>query len=305
MRNPPTALLPPAAGDGRRAARAAGAASIALVCLALASGDRARAQSDTQELFLGGQPATPRAGETAPPDATPTARGVVEPGHEAVISSELAARIFELPFEEGESFAAGDTLVAFDCALFEARRRQAVAQLQAARAKLRNAEQLQATNAIGAVEVDLAAAEARRTAAAVAETDVAVARCSIAAPFDGRVVERLRNPHEVAAPGDELLAIVSRGAPETTLLVPSDWLVWLQPGQDFEFRVDETGMSLPGRILRLGARIDPVSQTVPVYGSLVAPASQAPLVPGMSGTARFPEPAPRSSGQKDRSRGDG
>lgn len=272
--------------------------SLAVLFLAGAAGE-----SRAEELFLGGA-ADDATQETAGPSArsqpageadreageAPNARGVVEAGEEAVISSELAARILELPFDEGESFAAGDTLVSFDCALFEARRSQAVAQLQAARAKLANAEQLQATNAIGAVEVQLAGAEVRRAGAAVAETDVAVERCRIAAPFDGRVVERLRHPHEVAAPGDELLEIVSSGALETTLLVPSDWLVWLKAGEGFRFAVDETGEILSGEVRRLGARVDPVSQTVPVYGILRQVESDRRLVPGMSGTARFAPP---------------
>lgn len=275
-------------------------AAVAAGFLALAAPVWAQDATST-DLFLGGEDAAGQTSATAGGEAaggrTPsrddarTARGVLEPAEEAIVSSELAARIDALPFDDGMGFPAGAVLVSFDCALFQARRSQAVAQLQGARTKLDNARQLQRTNAIGELDVALARAEVQRTAAAVAEAEVAVQRCEIVAPYDGRVVETFVNAHEVASPGVELLAIVSRGALEATLLVPSSWLVWLEEGTGFRFTVDETGATLDGRVAVLGARVDPVSQTVPVRVVLdVDPEGDAgaALVPGMSGTARFP-----------------
>ena len=71
-------------------------------------------------------------------------------------------------------------------------------------------------------------------------------------------------------------------------MLPAAWLVWLKPGQVFTLDVDETSHSHSGSVTRLGAQIDPVSQTIAVYGTLIAP--DLALVPGMSGTARFPAP---------------
>lgn len=225
-------------------------------------------------------------GEPATGPAEPlTARGVLVPAEEAVISSELAARIVALPFRDGEAFAAGDALVAFDCALFEARRDQASAMLQGARATLGNARQLQQMNSIGELEVTRARTDVLQAEAALAEAAVTVDRCTIAAPYDGRVVEAFVNAHEVATPGVELLAIVSTAPLEATLLVPSDWLVWLAPGQPFAFEIDETAAVLSGDVASIGARVDPVSQTVPLR--VVLSQAEPGLIAGMSGTARF------------------
>jgi RND family efflux transporter MFP subunit len=294
-------LVAASAGRAAAAALPPGLAGgvLAAAFVAVAAATSVHAQTGSGDLFLGQPERAPEAaaarddaGATAGTGAgeARTARGVVQAAEEATISSELAARITELPFDDGDRFAAGDVLVAFDCALFQARRAQAVAQLQAARTKLENARQLQQTNAIGRLDVQLAEAEARRTGAQLAEADVAVERCTIVAPFDGRVVETLVNAHEVAGPGAELLTVVSGGPMEATLLVPSDWLVWLAPGQGFAFVVDETGAELSGEVVRLGARVDPVSQTAPVRTRL-SDEGGTPLVPGMSGTARFPAAA--------------
>lgn len=48
---------------------------------------------------------------------TTHARGLLVATHKATLSSELAARVVELPKKMGESFKQGDTLVALDCRL--------------------------------------------------------------------------------------------------------------------------------------------------------------------------------------------
>ena len=252
--------------------------------LVLAPGAPAWANED---LFLGNRPAADEVATGLA--ANLAARGVLVPAQEAVISSELSARIVELPFRDGESFAAGDVLVAFDCALFEARRDQAAALLRAARAALANAEQLERMNSIGELEVSLARTDMERAAAVFAEAEVTVGRCKVLAPYDGRLVEALVNAHEVATPGARLLTIISAGPLEATLLIPSDWLVWLAPGQPFAFEVDETKALLEGEVASIGARVDPASQTVPLR--VVLSDAVPGLIPGMSGTARFSRPA--------------
>ena len=237
------------------------------------------------DLFLGTGPET---GAIPAPADPLTARGVLVPAEEAVISSELAARIVALPFRDGEAFAAGDILVAFDCSLFEARRDQAAALVQGARATLSNARQLQQMNSIGELDVTRARTDVRQADAALAEAAVTVERCTIPAPYDGRIVEAFVNAHEVATPGVELLTIVSSAPLEATLLVPSAWLVWLGPGLPFTFEIDETRAVLSGEVASVGARVDPVSQTVPLR--VVLSRAEPGLIAGMSGTASFPRP---------------
>jgi multidrug efflux pump subunit AcrA (membrane-fusion protein) len=73
---------------------------------------------------------------------------------------------------------------------------------------------------------------------------------------------------------------------EIELIAPSRWLGWLAVGDSFVFRVDETAMPLNATIVRLGGVVDPVSQTVKVFGVLET--RDGRVRPGMSGTAVFP-----------------
>jgi multidrug efflux pump subunit AcrA (membrane-fusion protein) len=88
------------------------------------------------------------------------------------------------------------------------------------------------------------------------------------------------------SPGNPLLDIIDTGQLEVQMIVPSRWLAWLRPGAAFQVDVEELGKRYPAKVQRLGAQIDPVSQTVDVTAALTGNAPE--LLPGMSGWAVFP-----------------
>lgn len=221
----------------------------------------------------------------APSSAERQVRGVLRARDQAVLSSELAGRIIEMPYADGQKFTKGDVLVRFDCSAYQAQLNAAQAATRATREELNNKKQLAALNSVGRFEVALAEA---RQAQAQAETQVyqvQVKRCSVLAPFDGRVVQRRAQPHESVASGAPLLDVVNNATLEIYLLVPSSWLSRIQPGQTFDFTPDETGKPLKAEVKRLGARIDEGSQTLLLIGTL--PGDATGLLAGMSGTAQF------------------
>ncbi len=55
-----------------------------------------------------------------PTEATVMVRGLLKPLHEATLSSEVLAKVTEIPFTEGKRFKKGDVLVRFDCARYKA-----------------------------------------------------------------------------------------------------------------------------------------------------------------------------------------
>lgn len=224
-------------------------------------------------------------------DATSTAsevRGVLRARFQAVLASELAGRVTEIPFAEGQSFSKGDVLVRFDCSAYQAQANASGAAVRAAREELRNKQQLAALNSVGRFEVALAEARQAQAQAESQVYQVQVQRCQVKAPFDGQVVVRRVQAHESVASGTPLLEIVDNRSLEIHLLVPSRWLGKLKPDQAFSFVPDETGMPINAVVKRLGARIDEGSQTLLLIGSV--PANTPGLLAGMSGTAHFAEP---------------
>lgn len=202
------------------------------------------------------------------------------------ISSEVAAKIARLPLKEGEAFARGDLLVAFDCGLYQAQQRKAEATAAAASREEQVTRKLAALHSAGALEVAQAEARAKEAAADAAYMRTTVDKCSIRAPFAGRVAKREAAPFEYVTPGKPLLEILDTGTLEVKLIVPSRWLATLKPGAKFSVHVDDLGKDYPAQVVRLGARIDPVSQTVSISGRIEGRHDE--LLPGMSGWASFP-----------------
>jgi len=234
--------------------------------------------------------ALPAVAADAPATVPPTeqARALIKPRAQAVLSSEIAGRIVWLPLREGEAFRKGDKLVEFDCAWFAASRDAARASLEHARSKVASLESLASLRSTGTLEVTQARADQDKARAELRVAELAVERCVITAPFNGRVVELKAHAFESVAQSAPLLAVLDDTDLEVSLVIPGPWLIWLKPGQTFSLALDETTHGHDGRITRLGAQVDPVSQTVTVYGTLKD--ADRDVIPGMSGTARFVRP---------------
>lgn len=247
--------------------------------------------SSADDLFIGGdgKKAAPNAhAETASTAAQ--ARGILQAGAEATLSSQIAGRVVELPFKVGDSFNKGDVLARLDCDFYQAQLVAAQAAAAAENAQMESNRQLAKLHSIGVLEVQLAEAKWRKAEAEVQLNRTFTDHCKVVAPFAGRVVETRIHNYESVSPGTEFLAIVDRASPEIRLIVSSRWLAWLQPGSAFSFQVDETGASFPATVTAIGARIDAVSQTVPVRAQFSG--KPTGLVAGMSGTANFTAAAP-------------
>lgn len=229
----------------------------------------------------------PASGPTAtqPPLPGEAVRGVVRARNTAVLSSRLSALITRMPFQAGQNFRKGDLLVAFDCERQRAEARAAVAAHRAHQKTYEVQRELEAHNAIGKMEVDVTRSQVDKAAADVAALEAGLRECNVYAPYAGRVVETVAQEHETAGQGQPLLRIQGADDLELQLIVPSMWMSWLRSGTSFTFKIDETGESVSAAVLRVGAAVDPVSQTVKVTAKL--PGGRAQVLPGMSGTADF------------------
>ena len=212
-------------------------------------------------------------------------RGVVKPSEEAVISSELQARVKRMPFRDGQWFKKGDLLVEFDCSKYWAELAAAKAELEAREKTAVNNQELAKLNGIGQLEVDVSEAEMKQAKAAVRSANVAVRHCKITAPFSGRVVKTLVHPHESVNPYDEVMSILNDKTFEIELILPSTSLRWVTKKSPFKFFVDETQELYLAEVVEIGARVDPVSQTIRIFGEFKEQPNE--VLAGMSGSARF------------------
>ncbi len=221
--------------------------------------------------------------------AAPEIRAQLSPRRSTVLSSEIPGQVDELNLREGDRFKEGQRLLSLDCSLHRARLAKAQAQAQEARKVHEVNGRLDRLGSVSQLEVDAAAA--RRAAA---DADVTLMRgltdrCAVSAPFAGRVAEMKVKRHQFVGEGQELMEILDDRDLEVETIVPSRWLAWLQPGRRFAVRLEETGKTYQAEVTRLGARIDPVSQSIRMFGRIVG--SHDELLAGMSGQAVLEPPA--------------
>jgi RND family efflux transporter MFP subunit len=217
---------------------------------------------------------------------SPVVRAQLTARNSAVLAAEIGAKIRHLHVVEGAAFSKGDVLVAFDDALQKSQVDRAEAVLAAAQRTYSANQKLRQFNSIGQVELDLSEGEVAKAKSELAYAQAMLAKCTVAAPFSGRVAEQRIHEDEYAQPGQTLLEIIDDATPQIDFIAPSKWLSWLKVGQPIEVSIDETGRVYTAQVERIGARVDPVSQSVKIVAGVNQPAPD--LIAGMSGTIRVP-----------------
>lgn len=217
-----------------------------------------------------------------------TARVVVRAEEVASISSELNARITYLPRREGDRFRKGDVIVEFDCRRVAAERDAAEAVVKGLRSAYESQQRLLEYNAAGTAAVEQSLYDLERAQAELAGIGVRLETCRILAPFDGTVIEKGAQAHEIAQPNQVLIKIVNEARLDLVMMVPSRWLPLIAAAPRVAVDIDETGQTLEARIVQSTGVIDPVSQSARIIAEFTGPAPG--VLPGMSGTARFADP---------------
>lgn len=236
-------------------------------------------------LLLAAIPANAK--ESSTPD-TFKARGMIVAVHQPIIASEIAARITRIPLQEGAYFKKGALLVGFDDTLLRAQKNKTRVELEAARLKLENSEQLEALESIGALEVSLAKVEVKRREAEMAITDISLRRSNIRAPFNGRIDTLYVDEHESVGPQEKLMKIISTDQLEVEAMVPSKWLGWIHKKMRCIIHLDALDKKCGASIKSIGATVDPVSKMVKLRARLLTYPKN--LLPGMTGTVIFEHP---------------
>jgi len=216
-------------------------------------------------------------------------RAQLSPRRFTTIAAEIGGRISRIGVTEGGRFKAGQVLVSLDCAMQQAQLQKAKAVLQAAEKTYHANVRLEELHSVGKVELDVSESEVAKARAEVASTNVVLSKCAIGAPFSGRVAEQKAREQQYVQPGQPLLEIIDDSVLELEFIVPSRWLAWLKAGAAFQVRIDETGKSYPARVQRIGARVDPVSQSVKLSAAIDGKFPE--LISGMSGRVELAPPA--------------
>ena len=218
-------------------------------------------------------------------------RAQLMPHRYTTLAAEIGAKINRLPLAEGASFKQGQLLVQFDCTLQQAQQAKAEAALMAADTNWKGNQKLAQLNSVGQVELDVSKAEMLKAQAEVAGSRALLGKCQISAPFAGRIAEQKAREQQYVQPGQALMEIIDDSALELEFIVPSRWLNWVRSGSAFQVSIDETGKTYPAKVQRIGAKVDPLSQSVKL--TAVIEGRYGELIAGMSGKVLMTPPSPK------------
>lgn len=211
-------------------------------------------------------------------------RGVLQAGQTAEIAAGMTGKLLKASYKPGQYFKAGALLARFDCTRQNAELLALEQAYKTLIAKHENTSELFELGAAGELDVTIARSEMQQ---AKAERDAIEARlkdCSVYAPYAGHVTERHVSAFETPQIGQPLYSIQRYNTLELSIIAPSKWMRWMKVGQKLSFTVDETGETFNAKIIRTGASVDPVSQTVELTAK---PTEKTKSLAGMSGIANF------------------
>jgi RND family efflux transporter MFP subunit len=236
--------------------------------------------------------------EEVPLVETLSLSGSLSSPDDAELAGEVAGRVRRIAVEAGDRVAAGDTLVVLDAELAElelaqanAMEREAAAELEDARRRLREAQNLAERQSVAASEVEARKAEVRRDEAVLARRRAErrhrvamVARHTLEAPFDGVISERMVDQGEWVRPEQPMFSLVAVDPLRLELRVPQRHFGRISNDTSVRFRVEALGEETRRTTI---SEVVPVTQTgtrtFPVRARIDN--SDARLAPGMSARA--------------------
>ena len=222
-------------------------------------------------------------------------KAVIFPFRQAVMPALAESRVMKYHFHEGEKFPAGKILAQLDKTVYKQRLLKIEASLKEAKASLtftkknaKRAKEVFAKGMLGQTEMEKAALEAEiaeakylsaKASHIVAKRELVL--CDIAAPFDGRLVEKLVNEYEYVRMGQPLMKIIDDNQLLAVMHLPSSEKNKIKLGQPMEIKVDETKTSHQGKIYKISGVIDPGSRTFEI--KVLIDNKNGSLSSGMSG----------------------
>jgi RND family efflux transporter MFP subunit len=243
-------------------------------------------------------------GRTAPvreeiTDVVEDASGTLASERHTTVSSKILARIEQIPVRAGAEVREGDLLVRLDGRDLQARARAAREEVRAARAAVELAlsektrvEALYAADAATRQQLDRASTQREVTAAdlegaeqRLRDSEIGLSYAEIRSPVSGRVIDRLAEPGDTAAPGAPLLRIYDPGRLRLEAPIRESIATRLAPGQSLRVSVGAVGVVVDGEIDEIVPYAEPGARTFLVKIRLP---SDPRLYAGMFGRVAVP-----------------
>lgn len=206
--------------------------------------------------------------------------GSLRSNESTVLRPEVAGRVVDIRFTEGQAVRKGATLVRLDDAVNRADVAQIQANLTLSKQNYDRAEDLFQRGVGTARTRDEALAKWRADQAAMQQAQVRLAKLTIEAPFDGVIGLRRISPGDFVAIGQDLVNVEQLDPMKVDFRVPEIYLSSVAVGQKLAITSDAfPGKSFAGEIYAIDPQVDANGRSVVIRARVPNPNNQ--LRPGI------------------------
>jgi membrane fusion protein (multidrug efflux system) len=192
-----------------------------------------------------------------------SAVGTLQSNESVVIATEIAGRVSEIGFAEGEKARQGQVLLRLDPSVLAAERDRAKASLVLSEANIKRAEILLKDQAIAERERDEAYAQWRLDEANLRLTEAQLAKTVIRAPFEGLLGLRKVSIGGYLRPGDAIITLDDIDPIKADFRVPEVFADQVKIGQSIQLTVDAVaGRAFTGKVYAIAPQIDESGRSV-------------------------------------------
>jgi membrane fusion protein (multidrug efflux system) len=214
------------------------------------------------------------------------ATGRIEAVQAVELRPDEQGRIVELLFAEGQAVSAGTPLLWIDDALLRAQAERAKADRDLAQQQLERVRRLRADHAASPADLERVEAAARSADAALGVLELQIERCTVRAPFAGRVGQRFVSAGDYVTTATRLLTLQTTDPQHAVIEVPERHAAQLRRGQTVEFTVAaHPDRTFHARVEFIDPVVQPESRTIVVKAR--APNPDQVLKAGMFIEARL------------------
>lgn len=169
---------------------------------------------------------------------------------------EVAGRIAEIRFRDGQQVSRGMLLIRLDDSVVKAELAQAQAEAELALSNYRRAQDLFSRNFISSRALDEAKANSEIAAAKRDLFEARLQRTQISAPFAGRVGLRQHSPGDYVKDGEVVAVVEDTSRLYFDFRVPERYVGRVQAGQSVSIQTDQLREPIVARVTALDARVD-------------------------------------------------
>jgi len=192
--------------------------------------------------------------------------GTVFPIRESIVAGEVEGLVVEFPVKRGDYVKEGQVLAKLRTTTLEIRLKGAKADEHLARIKYQRAKELYEGKTISHQELDEFETRLVAQEAVVEGVEDDIGKCTITAPFDGRITEESTEVGQWLEKGDSVISMLQMDYVKVRVPVPEKYIQHLNVGDKSEVNFPALGsITRTGHIIHIVPQADKRARTFPVF----------------------------------------